>query len=59
MYIRQFGYNDVKYYALLGTGTGVACHILVQDEVAHLNISYIMYCDHSKFIFSSPLYDDK
>jgi hypothetical protein len=56
---RQFENNEVKHCALLGTGSGVECHILVQDEVAHLvNISYKMYGDHSKFIFSSPLYDD-
>ena len=57
---RQFGYNEVRHYELLGTGTGVECHVLVQDVVAHLvYISHLMYGNHSKFLFSSPLYDDK
>jgi hypothetical protein len=56
---RQCGYNEVKHYALLGTGTGVEFNILVQDEVDLVfphNV-YQKHGDYSKFIFSSPLYD--
>jgi len=50
---RQCGYNEVKRYALLGTG--VEFHILVQDEVDLVNISHIMYTKNMAIIRNSYL----